>query len=165
MQLNRRVKNQIYLQQQLNICSKEFFRSKLVNEAISWWGRKWGYRRYWSQVTHALTYRGKQNSTKPRQVSQVQISSPANRETLYVRTVVTIHSGLNRHTCSRSVILTATRSCRGPENAHFISIRQVSSDAAMQWRGTCEHCCTARCCRCSRSCSAAAAYCIMQFAD
>ena len=38
-----------------------------------------------------------------------------------------------------------------PGNAHFISIRQVSPDAAMLRRGTCGHCCTARrrCCHCS----------------
>jgi len=37
----------------------------------------------------------------------------------------------------------------GPGNAHFISIRQVSSDAATLQRGGCGHCCMARrCCWC-----------------
>ena len=42
----------------------------------------------------------------------------------------------------------------GPGNAHFISIRQASSDAATLRRGTCGDCCMTRFCCC---CSAGAA--------
>jgi len=31
----------------------------------------------------------------------------------------------------------------GPGNGHFISVRQMSSDAATLQRGRCRHCCTA----------------------
>jgi len=47
----------------------------------------------------------------------------------------------------------------GPGNAHFISIRQVSSDAVTLRRGTCGHGYMARrcCCRCFCCSSAASA--------
>jgi len=56
-----------------------------------------------------------------------------------VNDIWTLSDFVNKHEQHRVAV--------GPENAHVISIRQVSSDAATLLCGRCGHCCMARRCR------------------